>query len=196
MANIRSFLRAFGPLLVLCFCLNFASLAHGRTVIETEDEQNDGQDEELPDTYDHWPILCPPNNWYSKKQENCLPCSACPEDQFIIRPCYRFQDTRCALLRDFPGHFLSPPSSGGHSRPLVMAGDGKLRNSGRGSQQSEDQWRPAAVVLGVITGVLVTALLVTSLAVCVVWKRQQAAESRETEKKLVCAYSPAPSVTV
>ncbi|RUS85521.1 hypothetical protein EGW08_006729 [Elysia chlorotica] len=195
-------------LLLACVCLGQISLVRGRTVLEHENDEGDqpwGLGHQ--DTgEDFWPILCPENNWFSKEQATCRVCSSCPEDHFITRPCYRFHDTKCSPLHAIPQHFFTPSSSS-QSRPLVDMDNTRTsglllrRGSGAGRRDSpEDQWRPAAVVLGVIVGVLVLALLVTSVAVCVVWRRQREVEATPTKadssaEKLVCSYSPAPSET-
>ena len=128
-----------------------------------------------------------PSNF--RLQDECVVCSSCPDDHFITTPCYRFHDTKCSPLQHIPEHFFTPVVETGGNGLL-------LRRGGQRHRQAEDQWRPATVALGVIVGVLVLALLVTSVAVCVVWRQQQDEETPKAAEKLVCSYSPAPSETV
>ncbi|GFR66399.1 hypothetical protein ElyMa_003681600 [Elysia marginata] len=184
-------------LAILCLCVVHNSEVHGRTVRE-EPEQTDTDDEQLSDMEeDFWPVLCPENNWFSKEQDQCMECSWCPHDQYIIRPCYQFHDTKCSPLGDLTES--GTPSS--QLLPLTktdVGRNGNIRSRGGrdGSKQASDLWSPAAMVLSVIVGVLLLALVVTSVAVCILWRRQQEDEPPKTAEKLVCSYSPAPSETV
>lgn len=185
-----------GLVVVLCLCVTHNCAVQARTLLD-ESQQQDEQPQEAefsdsPDvSEDFWPILCPKNNWFSQQKDQCMECSWCPQDQYITRPCYRFQDTQCSPLVDLPGL---------DKQPLTRAEDFEnLRNSGgRGHGHDKELFGPAAIVLSVIVGVLVLAFLVTLVATCILWRRQETEEppqSKPTEK-LICSYSPAPSETV
>jgi len=50
-----------------------------------------------------WPVLCPPRNFYSEGQENCLPCSSCPLNYIVLTPCQGTHDTTCEPYYDLQG---------------------------------------------------------------------------------------------
>ncbi|CAG5132814.1 unnamed protein product [Candidula unifasciata] len=141
---------------------------------------------------DMWPVLCPPNTFYSKKQDQCLACSQCPANKIIITECHGLHDTWCGPL--YQSNAQSPPANetGNNHRGTDQASQTahtkhKLGVSSQDSTKSTSEftdfeWKFVTICLFVF---LALAAIVTFMVV-VYLSRQKDSK----EKKILCEYAP------
>ncbi|XP_005096071.1 uncharacterized protein LOC101853780 [Aplysia californica] len=84
-----------------------------------------------------WPVLCPPRTFYSRKLEECRPCSSCPMNQIITSPCHGMHDTRCGPFYDLQHLVVSAAKDGDNKFVSQRVAHGRL-GDGVGGDDGDD----------------------------------------------------------
>ncbi|CAG5123640.1 unnamed protein product [Candidula unifasciata] len=186
-------------LLLLVWSACSLNLTHGRVVTDED-----------PDTDEEWPVLCPPDTFYSLQQDQCMTCSQCPMNKIILSPCQGLHDTRCGPFYDYHGD--SPAELSATKGKLQKDTRGSSNQSGKQSDSSkpetddsafdrnsdllptsldsavfsDSQWKSLTIALIVLVSV-VFVLVVTFVTYFL-------RKSFMNKTKIVCEYSSPPEI--